>query len=82
MKQLAAEEKVPLLDLMERSLRYYSSIGYEEAGKLFMISHNGTDRTHFTVTGAQRIAALVARGVKELDLGISGYVKEDWPPRG
>jgi len=82
MKQLAAEEEVPLLDLMERSLQYYASIGYEEAEKLFMISHNGTDRTHFTEQGAERIAALVARGVKELDLGISRYVKESLGARG
>lgn len=68
MKELAAEEEVPLIDLMEKSLAYYEAIGYEEACSLFMISVNGTDRTHFTEKGASRIAELVAEELRGLKL--------------
>lgn len=64
MKQAAAEEKIQLIDLMEMSLAYYASIGYDEASTLFMVSVNGTDHTHFTEKGANRIAELVSQGMK------------------
>lgn len=75
MKQLAEEEKVPLLDLMTISLEYFTSIGYEEARELFMVSHNGTDCTHFNTKGAQAVAKLVAAGLKRAQLELSGYIK-------
>lgn len=64
-----------LIDLMSKSLAYYASAGYEEARTFFMVSVNGTDHTHFTETGAERIAALVAEGVKELQIGLSPFTK-------
>ncbi len=67
MKQVATEEKVPLIDLMEKSLAHYAFIGYEEACTLFMVSVNGTDHTHFTEKGAKRIAELVSHGLMELN---------------
>lgn len=75
MKQLAAEENVKLIDLTTKSINYYTSIGYDNTYKLFMISLDGTDRTHFTKQGAPQIARLVSQGVKEAKLPISKYVK-------
>jgi lysophospholipase L1-like esterase len=75
MKELALAENVPLIDLMDRSLECYASVGYEYASSFFMVSVNGTDCTHFTEKGAKQIAELVAQGVKDLNLGISEYVK-------
>ncbi|TCN21486.1 rhamnogalacturonan acetylesterase [Mesobacillus foraminis] len=77
MTQVAKEERVELIDLMNSSLRFYSSLGYEKAAQLFMGSINGTDWTHFTESGANQIARLVALGVKELESGISSYVKAE-----
>jgi lysophospholipase L1-like esterase len=76
MKQLAVEENVHLIDLMSRSLHEYTSLGYEEASKLFMISSNGTDCTHFVEQGAHQIAKLVAQGIKEMNLDISNHVRD------
>ncbi|MCR2805647.1 rhamnogalacturonan acetylesterase [Paenibacillus soyae] len=70
MKQLAAEEEVFLIDLMSRSLDEYASVGVEEARSYFMVSVNGTDHTHFTETGAERIARLVAEEVKKLPIDL------------
>jgi lysophospholipase L1-like esterase len=75
MKQVAAENNVKLIDLTTKSLNYYTSIGYNNTYKLFMISLDGSDRTHFTKQGAIQIARLVSKGVKESNLPISRYVK-------
>lgn len=75
MKEIAEEEEVLLIDLMKSSINYYTSIGYEEASKLFMISVNGTDCTHFTETGANQIAKLVSVELKKLRVKLSNYVK-------
>ena len=75
MKQLVSEEGVPLIDLMTKSLEYYSSVGYDEVFKLFMVSENGDDFTHFTLKGARRIAKLVSQGVKELNRELANFVK-------
>lgn len=75
MKRLAEEENVKLIDLMEKSLAYYTSIGYDETYKMFMISSNGTDHTHLTEKGATEVARIVSQGVKKLNISISKYVK-------
>lgn len=75
MKEVAAESDVPLIDLMESSIGYFTTIGYEQAEKLFMISVNGTDCTHFTKKGANEMAKLVAKGVKGLSVNLSSEVK-------
>lgn len=76
MKQLAVEENVMLIDLMEMSVQYYSSLGYEAAYELFMVSHNGTDHVHFNKKGAEAIARLVSQGVGSLNVEISKYVND------
>ncbi|MCZ8520928.1 MULTISPECIES: rhamnogalacturonan acetylesterase [Paenibacillus] len=75
MKEVAEELEVPLVDLMTRSLAHYAALGYEEASRLFMVSENGTDLTHFTEAGAKRLAGLLAEGIRELAIGISPYVR-------
>ncbi|WP_028552584.1 rhamnogalacturonan acetylesterase [Paenibacillus sp. UNC451MF] len=75
MKLVAEEEHVRLLDLMSMSLEYFTKIGYDSARELFMISHNGTDCTHFNDKGARAIARLVAVGMKELNMEFSDFVE-------
>ena len=64
-----------IIDLMKKSISYLSSIGYENAKELYMISVNGTDCTHFTEKGAKEMAKLVCEGIKELRISLSSYVK-------
>ncbi|NLD48759.1 MAG: carbohydrate-binding protein [Clostridiaceae bacterium] len=75
MKQVSQEKNCMIIDLMTKSLNYYQSIGYNQTYKLYMVSSNGTDYTHFTEGGATQIARLVSEGVKEINTGISKYVK-------
>jgi lysophospholipase L1-like esterase len=75
MKEVAAEDRVTLIDLMERSLSLLETIGYEESLTLFMASVNETDFTHFTKKGADYMARLVAQGIKVSNLHIAEKVK-------
>lgn len=75
MKEVAEENDVLIIDLMKKSISHFTSIGYERAKELFMISVNGTDCTHFTQDGAKAVAILVCEGIKELRIDLSTYVK-------
>ncbi|QNU65479.1 carbohydrate-binding protein [Ruminiclostridium herbifermentans] len=75
MKQVASEENVLLIDLMTLSLNYLTSIGYNEAYKLYLVSSNGTDYTHFTEAGADAMAKIIAQEVKKLNIPLASAVK-------
>jgi lysophospholipase L1-like esterase len=75
MKQLAEDKNIMLIDLMEKSLSYYQSIGYHHSLQLFMASINETDFTHFTKKGANEIAKIVAEAMKEIHLEIFEVAK-------
>lgn len=75
MKQVAAETNTPCIDMMNNCITYYTSIGYNAVYPYYLVSYNGTDYTHFTQNGADRIAGMVAQGIKGLGVSISPYVK-------
>ena len=74
MKELAEENEVFLIDLMNRSITYLTSIGYVNANGLYMTSVNGIDCTHFTEKGAIEMAKLVSEGMRE-SASLAKYVK-------
>ncbi len=76
-KSLAAKYKVPIIDLNTLMVNHYNSIGYDAAYKYHLISavEGSTDMTHFTETGANAVAGLVANAIKGLNLSISSKVK-------
>ncbi|ULT58184.1 rhamnogalacturonan acetylesterase [Neobacillus drentensis] len=74
MKEIAKEENVVLIDLMEKSLAAFETLGYEEVFTYFMASVNETDFTHFTKKGAKQMARLVAEGMGAAKLPISKFV--------
>lgn len=84
MKQVAADKKVPLLDLNARSIRFYNSVGIEETKSLFLWLAAGEypnwpngvqDNTHFQEAGALQIAKLVSEGIRDLNLPIKAFLK-------
>ncbi|HWJ78009.1 MAG TPA: rhamnogalacturonan acetylesterase [Niallia sp.] len=75
MKEVATEENVRLIDLMERSLHLFEALGYQEVLPYFMASINTCDYTHFTKKGANEMAKLVAAAIKEQIQRISVYIK-------
>ncbi len=75
MKQLAAKYNIPCIDLNTLMVNHYNSIGYDAAYKYHMCATGSTDMTHFTETGANAVAKIVANAVKGLNLPISDDVK-------
>lgn len=75
MKEVAEANDVFIIDLMKKSIEYLSSIGYERAKELYMITVNGTDCTHSTEKGANEMARLVSQEIKELNCSLSSYIK-------
>lgn len=83
MRQVAAEENVPLIDLNEMSKSLYEAWGPEGSQKAFVHYAPNTfpgqttelkDNTHFNTYGAYELARCVARGMLESNLPIARYL--------
>ncbi|MEE5992936.1 MAG: GDSL-type esterase/lipase family protein [Oscillospiraceae bacterium] len=76
-KNLAKKYNIPCIDLNTLMVNHYNSIGYDAAYKYHLIGavEGSTDMTHFTETGANAVAGLVANAVKNLNISISADVK-------
>jgi lysophospholipase L1-like esterase len=70
MRQLAEEEKVPLIDLNAMSKTLYEAFGPEASGKLFAPG----DGTHHSDYGSYEMAKCVALGIKETKLPVAKYL--------
>ena len=77
MKKVADQEKVPLIDMFEKSKHLIQKLGDEGSKALYLAgvhhqqypSWNGkSDNTHFTRFGAYQMASLVVEGIHELRL--------------
>jgi lysophospholipase L1-like esterase len=84
MKELAAKEGVPLVDLGASSKRLLEALGPERSKALFLWLEPGAhpnypegveDNTHFSETGALKIARLVVEELKELKLPLAAAIK-------
>lgn len=76
-RELAAQQAVPLIDLAERSKVLFEELGPEETKSIFMWGAPGEfanfpggveDNTHFQEQGAIRIAELVADGIRDANI--------------
>jgi len=79
-KEVAAQQKVPLIDLHASSRDAIVKLGIEDSKKLFLILDKGVspnypdgkdDNTHFTGYGADVMASLVAQGIRDLKNDLS-----------
>ena len=62
MKKVASYYNIPCIDLNALMVDHYNAIGYDTAYTYHLISTelSDTDMTHFTETGANAVAKLVA----------------------
>ncbi|MBR6386110.1 MAG: RICIN domain-containing protein [Ruminococcus sp.] len=77
-KNLARKYNIPCIDLNTLMVNHYNSVGYNTALKyhLMGVVEGSTDGTHFCETGANVVAGLVAKAVKDQKIsGLSEYVK-------
>lgn len=79
MRQTAAEQKTPLIDLNAMSKVMYEAWGPQESIKAFVHFPANTfpgqknelkDDTHFTPYGAYEIAKLIIKGIREINLAL------------
>lgn len=83
-REIAAKQNIPLIDLTEKSRTLLENLGVEKSKALFLHLSGGIypkfpeakeDNTHFTAFGAAHVAALVAEGVRESNLELRNLLK-------
>ena len=84
-REVAKAQKVPLIDLHEKSWALYSQLGEAGTRPLFWSYQNGyyqenpvppakNDNTHFSEYGATRVAQIVAQDVAAQHLALAGHL--------
>jgi lysophospholipase L1-like esterase len=82
-REVAAEYKVPLIDMHRKSEQELVRLGPEESRKLFLQLKAGEnpnypngveDNTHFNPLGAEVMARLAVAGIRETKLGLAKYL--------
>ncbi|HEX8499967.1 MAG TPA: rhamnogalacturonan acetylesterase [Pyrinomonadaceae bacterium] len=82
-REVAAELKVPLIDMHRKSEQALVRLGPEESRKLFLQLKQGEnpnypngveDNTHFNPAGAELMARLAVEGIRESKLGLVKYL--------
>ena len=83
-RTVAKEQKVPLIDMHRDSEVVIKSYGIEGSRKLFLQLKSGEnpnypngieDNTHFNPLGADEIAKLAVKGIKDNKIGLKKYLK-------
>jgi lysophospholipase L1-like esterase len=84
-RDLAAELKVPLIDMHKKSEKLITEFGADSSKKIFLWIESGKyqslpdgkqDNTHFSEFGAIKIAELAVEGIKELNLELIHRLKK------
>ncbi|HEX8685845.1 MAG TPA: rhamnogalacturonan acetylesterase [Pyrinomonadaceae bacterium] len=84
-REVAAELRVPLVDMHRKSERLLVGYGPEESRKLFLQLKAGEhanypngieDNTHFNPLGAELMAGLAVEGIREQKLGLAKYLSK------
>lgn len=87
MKQVAERERVPLIDLNQMTKTFFESLGFENSKRSLVHYPANTfpdqpkelaDNTHFNPYGAYEVAKCVIMGIKQLQLPIVKYLRDDW----
>jgi len=85
-RKVAAELKVPLIDMHRKSETVIKNLGVEDSKKLFLIlkpkEHpnypNGSDdNTHFSAFGAEQMARQAVIGIRETKIKLANFLIKD-----
>ena len=85
-RQLAAEEKVYLIDLNTMSETLYEAWGTEASKRAFVHYPAGTfpgqndslaDNTHFNTYGGYQITRCIVQGIRDNDIPLKTYIREE-----
>lgn len=84
MKMVAEKENVKVIDLNAKTKTLFEALGYEDSKRALvhypkeMYGKELADNTHFNTFGAYEVAKCVVMGMKELQLPIVEYLRDDW----
>ncbi len=85
-RKVAAELKVPLIDMHRKSEAIITKFGVEESKKLFLFLRENEsptrpkkleDNTHLRAFGAEQMARAAADGIRETKMGLAKYLVKD-----
>ena len=85
-RKVAAEQKVPLIDMHRLSEKVLKDLGAENSRKLFLQLAKGEnanypngieDNTHFNPNGAETMAKLAIEAIKTQKIGLRKYLKKE-----
>jgi lysophospholipase L1-like esterase len=88
MREVAAQEKVALIDLHTMSAQFYESLGPEDSAHAFVHYPAHTfpgqdqplaDNTHFNAYGAYELAKCVVEGIRAVRLPLARYLIDGLP---
>lgn len=83
-REVAASEKVELIDMHRQSMQLVERMGAAASKDLFLqikpglysaLINGKDDNTHFTFTGARMMAALAAEGLREIGSPLASFLK-------
>lgn len=84
MKMVAEKENVPVIDLNKMTTELYLAEGVEDSKRLLVhypkeaYGRELADNTHFNPFGAYEVAKCVVMGIKQLNLPLVQYLRDDW----
>ena len=84
MKSVAEREKVPVIDLNQMTKTLFETLGFEGSKRALvhypkeLYGRELADNTHFNPYGAYEVAKCVVMGMKQLNLPVVQYLREDW----
>lgn len=75
-REVAAEEKVALIDLERMSVAFYEALGPVKAPLAF--SNGGKDATHHDNYGAYELAKCVLQGIRDANLPLAKFISDEF----
>jgi lysophospholipase L1-like esterase len=76
-KEVAAEQKVQLIDLQAASATLYEALGKEHSQVLFA---NAQEKTHHSDYGSYEISKCVVQAIIDAKLPLASHISPDWKP--
>jgi hypothetical protein len=74
-KQIAAEKKVPLVDLHARSIGLYEKLGKEGCNNFSPLKGDAVDNTHLNSQGSALIGPIVAEELNQAVPQLVSYIR-------
>jgi len=76
LKAVATANSVPFIDLTALSTAFYNASGMTQAQALQAYHADGKDVTHTSLPGAEMLAGLVAKSIKDQNIGLAPYLRQ------